>query len=130
MHEASLVRGLLSQAERVLRAEGADPREAARLRVRMGPLSGVEPELVALAFERLAPGSPLASARLELRQTPLVARCRRCDATFEVEQFRFVCTGCGHERVDVIEGDGFVLESIELALAEPAAAVAEPRGLS
>ncbi|HEV3021530.1 MAG TPA: hydrogenase maturation nickel metallochaperone HypA [Pirellulales bacterium] len=113
MHEASLVRTLIEQVDRLASEHAATAVD--EVRVRIGPLSGVEPYLVAAAFERFAP----AGATLVIDEVPLTARCRGCGESFEVESFRFRCPRCDSADVEVIEGDGFMLESITIRRVEP-----------
>jgi hydrogenase nickel incorporation protein HypA/HybF len=116
MHEASLVKTLIEQVDRLASEHAAAAVD--EVRVRIGPMSGVEPLLVSAAFERLAP----AGTRLVIDEVPLTARCRDCGESFELEQFRFRCPSCQSADVEVIEGDGFVLESITIRQVEPAGA--------
>lgn len=112
MHEASLVASLLEQVRRLAQAEGGGV--VTSIELELGPLSGVEPELVGTAFQRLAPGAGFERARLELLAVPLVGRCVECRREFEIVELRFVCpAGCGG-RVDVVRGDGCVLKRFTL----------------
>ena len=109
MHEHSLVRALLAQVERLADAEGAG--EVEEIRVKVGPLSGVEPLLIETAFEILAPRTSVDKARLVIEEIPLMAQCADCGHEFQVPHFRFRCPVCDCRKVDVTAGDGFVLES-------------------
>jgi hydrogenase nickel incorporation protein HypA/HybF len=110
VHEHSLVRALLAQVERLAEAEGAG--EVEEVRVKVGPLSGVEPLLIETAFQVLAPRTSVGKARLVIDEIPLVARCADCGHDFEVPDFRFRCPVCECRKVEVTAGDGFILESI------------------
>lgn len=112
MHEASLVESLLDQVQRL----AAEHRCAAvrAIDVDIGPLSGVEPELVELAFARLAPARGLSETMLRVRLVPLVIRCQRCGATESLEHVEFRCPRCGHDRVTVEQGDTMILQSVTL----------------
>ncbi|MFN0051299.1 MAG: hydrogenase maturation nickel metallochaperone HypA [Planctomycetales bacterium] len=111
MHETSLVESLLQQVAQLQRAHGGAPVEA--VHVEIGPLAGVEPLLVQSAFAQLAVRHAIPDARLEVAQTPLVARCSCC-GEFEVVGFRFRCPQCGSAEVPVVRGDAFRLMSITL----------------
>ena len=110
MHEASLVRRLIAmvatEAARV--GDGA----VSVVRVEVGALSGVEPLLVQLAYERQVPESRLAGSQLEIELVPLRARCDGC-GVFEVTQFRFACPQCGNPRTLVVSGEDFRLVSFD-----------------
>ncbi len=119
MHERSLIAALIEQASRLAAAQGAASIE--EVRVRIGPLSGIEPVLAASAFGLLAPASAAAGARLIIEETPLTARCRDCGASFEIVQFRFRCPECQSQYVQIFEGDALMLESITIRPRERAA---------
>lgn len=110
MHETSLVRRLIEmvagEAER-LGGEGVSV-----VRVEVGALSGVEPMLVQLAYDRLVTGSRLAGSRLEVEVVTLRARCDQC-GVFEVPQFQFACPQCGNPRTVVVSGEEFRLVSFD-----------------
>lgn len=111
MHEQSLVRALLKQVEAV-RLEH-DGRTVSEVRVEMGPLSGVEPLLLAAAFEQLVSQSAAAGATLVIDEVPLLAECASCSREFEVQDFVFRCPACGGS-VRVTRGDEFQLVSVSL----------------
>ena len=111
MHEQSLVRNLLNQVDQIRCQNGAQ--RVAEIRVEMGPLSGVEPSLLASAFDHLSVGDTVKSASLVIDQVALLAICSSCQAEFEVQNFYFRCPTCGGN-VKVVQGDEFLLVSISL----------------
>ncbi|NIP86205.1 MAG: hypothetical protein GTO03_11800 [Planctomycetales bacterium] len=112
MHERSLVGALVRQVHRLQTEQGAA--RVLSICVSIGEFSGVEPELFCSAFEELIDGSPLRGAQLELRETPLEARCEACANEFLVVKFQFLCPHCGSSQVNVLRGEGLVLESVTL----------------
>jgi hydrogenase nickel incorporation protein HypA/HybF len=113
MHETSLTQSLLSQVERVLAQHRGTAVE--EIEVEVGPLSGVEPLLLRAAFERLAPESASQGAALTIREVPLEAICRSCDAVpFVVESFSFRCPLCGSTSVRTTRGDEFRLLNVTI----------------
>jgi hydrogenase nickel incorporation protein HypA/HybF len=112
MHEMSLVRTLLNQVAALLSEHHGESVE--EVHVELGPLSGVEPLLVQSAFEQLALDRAMAESKLFVHEIPLEAKCRQCDAVFEIEQFRFRCALCGSSDVQVTRGDEFRLLSITI----------------
>jgi hydrogenase nickel incorporation protein HypA/HybF len=116
MHETSLVAALLRQVDRVRADHSASA--VTEVHVQVGPLSGVEPLLVAAAFERLKAGTSAAAARLMIEEVPLEALCSRCGLESEVLDFRFRCAHCGHDDVRVVRGDEFQLVSLTVDSAD------------
>lgn len=112
MHERSLAAALLRQVETHATAQGALRVE--EVCVQLGPLAGVEPLLLVMAFEQMAEGSIAAGAVLRLHEVPLVARCQDCGREFEVERFRFRCPVCSSGQTRLLQGDAVILESIKV----------------
>lgn len=117
MHEASLMRALLKQVAALADEHGGLAID--EIRVRLGPLSGVEPLLLRSAFEQLAPDSAAAGARLEIEEVSLLVRCDDCEAEFEPDGFRFHCLACDSGRTRIIQGDAMILESVALRINAP-----------
>ena len=116
MHERSLVEALLNQVERLMREQ-----RAARVRVvrvSAGEFSGVEPELLRIAFVDLVDDSAVSGARLELEEVTLEAQCEDCGEEFAVERFRFQCPRCESRRIAIVRGEGLMLESVTMEFEE------------
>ena len=118
MHERSLVRSLIDQVRQIAAANGGGP--VRKVFVQIGPLAGVEPALVATAWDEMhgdASGADrvFAESVLIIEQVRLMARCRECEVMFEPTNFRFRCPACGSVRTETTSGDGVVLDRIELA---------------
>lgn len=84
------------------------------VRVSVGEFSGVEADLFHSAFEELVDDSPICGARLELQAVPLEARCQVCSCEFAVVNFQFRCPRCDDSRLDIVRGEGLMLESVTL----------------
>lgn len=116
MHERSLIHALLRQVDSI-RCQH-DAVSVTEVRVEVGPLSGVEPLLLATAFEQLAPRNNAAGAKLFIDEVRLLAKCNSCNREFEVEDFVFLCPMCGGG-VRVVRGDELQLVSVSLQSREP-----------
>lgn len=115
MHELSVCIALLESVQRVA-AEHASP-GVAKIVLKIGPLSGVEAELLRNAYPLAAAGTIAADAELVIEKDSVVVRCTRCDADSEVEPNRLLCRECGDFRTRVIRGDAMTLQSVELLTA-------------
>lgn len=123
MHELSVCQGLFAQARQIARKNGASGIE--RIAVEIGPLSGVEPDLLARAFEiaRIEAGYP--QAVLDIEVPPLVVDCPECGTQSEVGPSDLSCRTCGNWRVKVISGTEMILKSIDLSVDMPDGAPAD-----
>lgn len=121
MHELAVCQGLIAEVERVAAAHGAEAVD--EVVVRIGPLSGVEPELLKSAFTIARAGGVGAEAALVIEETGVVVRCSICGAEGPARPNRLICPACGDWRARVIEGDEMLLASVALRRA-PATAQA------
>lgn len=119
MHELSVAQALVEQIDGIVRAHDAEA--AASFQVRIGPLSGVVPELLAAAFGLAAAGSVAAQATMELLEAPVKVRCQTCGAETEAAMNRLLCGACGDWHTQLISGDELILESMELRMPVTAA---------
>ena len=128
MHEYSLVRNLLTQVKQIADDHGST--DVVEIEVEIGPLSGVDPKLLELAFEALQPESCAPAAELTIRHIPLRVRCKSCRVDSDLKSFHFQCCECGSGAVDVIQGDAIRLLSISLNESSDASSAATSEEVS
>jgi hydrogenase nickel incorporation protein HypA/HybF len=113
VHEFSVCRSLLTEVARV--AERHAAQGVVSLTVAVGPLSGVEPGLLARAFTLARCGTIAQDAALHVERAPVKVRCRSCaQVTTAAAVNRLVCGRCGDFRTDLVSGDELMLLSVEL----------------
>lgn len=110
MHEYGIVREILDRIDAEARARGATAVRTVRLRI--GALSGVEPELLGLAFDAFAGGTLSAGARLEVASVAARWECPACALDIAPgETLR--CLACGGA-ARLAEGNEIILEQLEM----------------
>ncbi len=112
MHELSVCQGLMRQVERI--AAENDAHAVSRVVLKVGPLSGVEPDLLTHAFDIARMGTLAENASLEIETGPVTVRCRQCGVSGEVPSNRLVCPQCGDWRVEVTSGEELLLLTLDL----------------
>jgi hydrogenase nickel incorporation protein HypA/HybF len=112
MHELAVCQGLMTQVEQIARRESAE--RVTRILLRIGPLSGVEPQLLAEAFPIAAAGSVAAGAELDIEPQPVRVRCLTCGEQTDADINRLLCAACGDYRTQLLSGDELLLASLEL----------------
>lgn len=117
MHERSLVATLLKQVTKVcLEHPGSQPIE---VRVAIGPLSGVEPELLHSAFYDFVASNYQFSMDLVIDRVPLFATCKECGQRIAIEELNFRCSLCNSRDIRIISGDTLELISVTLTQPQP-----------
>ena len=112
MHELSLIASVFDILEEKAREHGASQVTAVRLQV--GRMSGVVPELLESAFDIYKKGTLAEGARLEIVIVPVKLSCPDCGGASVREDTDFSCAACGSRRVEIVEGREIVVEKIEL----------------
>ncbi|MCJ7451783.1 MAG: hydrogenase maturation nickel metallochaperone HypA [Steroidobacteraceae bacterium] len=112
MHELAICQALIEQVERVARQN--DARRVISIVITVGPLSGVEPQLLEHAYPLAAAGTLAEQATLEIETVPVRVRCRSCSAETDASANRLLCGACGDWKVDVIGGEEMILKRVEL----------------
>lgn len=112
MHELSIVQSLLSKVEDEARLRGA--LSVARVELRLGEASGVEPALLRSAFETFRERTLCSSAVLDVTTVPVRWRCRDCgEVLAKGGPLRCgICGGAG----TIDRGDEILLERLELEM--------------
>ena len=114
MHELSVCNALIEQVENIaLQHRGS---EVTRIILKIGPLSGVEHQLLRNAFPLAAAATVAEKADLVIETAIVVVKCSECAAESEVSANRLLCASCGDFRTRIISGDELILQRVELAL--------------
>lgn len=113
MHELSICRDIIRQVEDL--AIQHDAASVTNIKICIGPLSGIEPQLLAQAFTSAATESIAENAELEIEVMPIRVRCQQCHAESEATINRLICGVCGHTQTRLLSGDEMLLTSVEFA---------------
>lgn len=112
MHELSVCLSILDQVRSIAAERGAD--RVQRIELKIGPLSGVEADLLRNAWPMASAGTIARDANLEIDEADIVVRCGSCQAETRAVANRLVCGECGDFRTTVISGDEMILQRVEL----------------
>jgi hydrogenase nickel incorporation protein HypA/HybF len=114
MHELSIVSALFST---VLESAGKhQAREITMVKIKVGRLSGVVPELLVSAFDMYKQGTIAEHAVLQIDLLPFRVRCRACGAETERDEFIFDCPSCRAVDLEILQGTELFLEKIEVEI--------------
>ena len=115
MHELSVCLSLLRQLQGIASEQRA--KRITRIELGIGPLSGVEADLLRNAWPIASAGTLAVDADLVIEQTGIVVRCRSCEAETNASANRLVCGQCGDFQTVLVSGDEMILQRVEF---EPA----------
>jgi hydrogenase nickel incorporation protein HypA/HybF len=117
VHELSIVASLFEILEDKAREQNALMITAVKLRI--GRLSGVVPDLIESAFDIYKKGTLADSARLEIEVVPFSFKCRTCGGESFRDEPPYTCAACGSGDMELLGGMDLVVEKIEIEIADP-----------
>lgn len=112
MHEYSIVQALLDSCEEHARKN--DAVKVSKVIIKVGVLSGVEPQLLTTAFNTFKEGTMCDGAEFVLNHQKVVITCRVCNDTNTLEKNEFLCPSCESNDIEVIDGEDMFLMSLEM----------------
>lgn len=116
MHELSICTALLEEVGRIAREHRA--RQVCAIIVRIGPLAGVEPELLRRAYPIASAGTLAEGADLVLEEAAVRVRCLACGVESTVTVNDLSCPACRGWRTQLLSGEELLLMRVELTREE------------
>lgn len=112
MHEYSVVQSLLESCEEHARQNEAS--KVTKVVVKIGVLSGVEPDLLQTAFDTFKEQTVCHDAVFLINHQKIVIDCFDCNSQSTLEKHEFSCPKCQSVNVKVIDGEDMYLMSLEM----------------
>ncbi len=110
MHELSLALNIIDIVKEEMDRHRLSKVETVVLR--LGALSGVDPESLKFGFEAGLAETPLAGTRLDIVTIPVEARCRDCGKEFSVDDYVFLCPFCESTAVEIVRGQEIQIDHL------------------
>jgi hydrogenase nickel incorporation protein HypA/HybF len=120
MHELAVTENILEIALRHAREAGAERVTGVYLVI--GRLSSIVDDSVQFYWDIVSKGTLAEGARLHFRRIAIEVRCRSCGRRYAPEGEDMACPACGGARLEMLAGEEFYLEAIDVEAAEPAGA--------
>ena len=115
MHELSICQSLMNQVEQIAVQRRAH--SVTSIVLGIGPLAGVETQLLKNAYPIACAGTIAEDAELIIESLPLRVKCNQCHAESDALPNKLVCKQCGDWQTTLISGDELMLMSVELECA-------------
>lgn len=112
MHELSVTESILEIALRY--ANRAEAKRVAALHLVIGQLSSIVDDSVQFYWDIISKDTIAEGATLHFRRIPFVLLCRECDCRYSPGGEDFACPECGSENFEIVSGEEFYLESLDV----------------
>ncbi|WP_123024754.1 hydrogenase maturation nickel metallochaperone HypA [Mycolicibacterium stellerae] len=110
MHELSICSSMVGIVK-----EHAAGREVRAVHVRIGEMRQIVPDTLVYCWSLVTEQSDLEGVELHVERIPVKIRCTGCGHEQVLAELAFVCGSCSGSEVDLIEGDEFLITSLDLA---------------
>ncbi|MBU1078513.1 MAG: hydrogenase maturation nickel metallochaperone HypA [Spirochaetes bacterium] len=91
-----------------------DAPEVKKINIVLGKLTSFVPESIEHYFGFLSKNTPLEKAELKFIAKDMVFHCEDCKEDFNEDDMIFSCPKCNGENIQIISGNEFFIESIEV----------------
>lgn len=115
MHELSVCQSMLSQVTGIALSYEAE--RVSQITLQVGPLSGIEPQLLLQAFPLASAGTVAEEAMLVIESLPIRVLCQSCQQESEVTANNLCCRHCGDYHTKLLCGNELLLANLELVTA-------------
>ncbi len=115
MHELAVTQSILEIALQHAAQAGAG--RITDLHLVIGQLSSMVDDSVQFYWDLISQGTPAEGARLHFRRIPIEMQCRACAHRYTPDG-DFMCPACGSDQVQVVAGEEFYLEAIDVEAAD------------
>lgn len=112
MHELAICQSLMDQVENIALERNANT--VVTIIVGMGPLSGVEAQLLKNAYPVVSAGTIAEHAELIIEDLPIRVSCSKCGSESDALPNKLICKQCGDWQTTLVSGDELLLMSVEL----------------
>ena len=110
MHELAVTTSLLELA--IQHAKTVHASHISHLYLVVGQLSSVIDDSVTFYWNIVCKDSIAEGSQLHFRRIPAQFQCSDCQVVYPLKGDDFTCPSCGSERIHIIAGEEFYLESI------------------
>jgi len=112
MHELSVTQGIMQIVE--AEAKKNDVKKVLSIKLMVGVLSGVMPQLIQDYFELVAVGTVVEGAKLIIERVPASIKCLECQEVSPIDRMKLRCPKCNGIEVNIVTGKEFYIDSMEV----------------
>lgn len=112
MHEYSIVQSLLDSCEE--NAKQNDAKKVTKVVVKIGVLSGVEPELLKTAFDTFKDKTICEESEFVMNIQPVLIQCEKCGKESELQKHEYSCPECESIEIKILDGEDMFLMQLEM----------------
>jgi len=112
MHELGVIQSMLDIV--IEQSRAAQVKKIARINLVIGEMSSIVDDCLQFYFDFLSKDTIAGGASLSFQRVPTQFRCHDCGTVFAPQDSHWSCPNCQQWRVEVVAGQEFYVDSIEV----------------
>ena len=112
MHELGLMESAIEAALESAEESGAT--RILQVNLRVGKMSGVDPDAMRFAFEVVSADTIAAGATLNIEEIPALCECATCGLNYAPESHDYSCPADREHRTRIVSGTELEIRSMEV----------------
>jgi len=112
MHEYSIVLSLLDSCQEQAKQNKAT--KVNKVVVKIGVLSGVEPDLLQIAFDTFKEDTICSQAKFIIDIQKVIIECKNCHIKSTLDTHQYSCPICESIDIEILDGEDMLLMQLEL----------------
>lgn len=112
MHELGVTQSILDIS--LSEASKYNAKKITEIKISIGVMAGMVPECIQEYFNIISEGTIAHKAKLSFKKIPVTFECCDCGEKYSSEKISFRCKNCGTNRVKILSGKEFFVESIDI----------------
>ncbi|QOY52784.1 hydrogenase/urease nickel incorporation protein HypA [Candidatus Sulfurimonas marisnigri] len=112
MHEYSIVQSLLDSCDENAKANNAT--KVIKVVIKIGVMSGVEPELLKTAFDTFKEQTICEDAEFIINIQSVIVKCNSCLIESTLKKLEYTCPKCKSTELSILDGEDMYLMQLEL----------------
>jgi hydrogenase nickel incorporation protein HypA/HybF len=112
MHELSVTESVLDIVTR--HANQANARRVKTINLVIGEYASIVDDSVQFYWDIISKDTLAQGAQLQFRRIPAELACLACGQRFQPESETYACPNCGGNRIQIVAGREFFIESIDI----------------
>lgn len=102
MHELSIAKSIIQIIEKSFEADFN--KKITKVHLNIGKLSGIEIDALSFGFSVIRKDTIVSEAELDINLIDGLARCKKCNISFELNSYGMPCPICGEYSFDILQG--------------------------
>jgi hydrogenase nickel incorporation protein HypA/HybF len=112
MHELGITQSILNIA--VSEATKHNAKKVLNIKIKVGELSGVMPQLIQEYFNIISKDTIAEKAKLIIERVPIKVICSDCNSENVMDRMKYACPACNSINIKIISGREFYVDSLEV----------------